>query len=113
MMTEERARMIDPTSVCPDCDQIVDKRVQVNDSGVPFWICPKCGVVHEDRSWYRNVSTDEAGKIIETRRPFGRFVLDTENVIVGIDNSTADVWTEEFVDMAGCLKWLLGEKEVT
>lgn len=56
----------------------------------------------------KEVSPQEARKIIETREPLGLFYrhdYDT-NVYVGIDNSTGDAWVEEFTDIRACARWL-------
>ena len=60
----------------------------------------------------RYISQKQALAIIETRKPIGRFVLDTGIEIIGIDNETGDAWTEEFPDMQECLTWLCGDKEM-
>lgn len=97
---------------CGDCGKLVLRNIHIGRRGVPFWECPACGVYHEDWSWYRRISQEEATSIIETRKPKGLFVLDTGIEIVGIDNLTGDAWTEEFPDMEECLNWLVGNKEV-
>lgn len=94
---------------CPDCGELVSRDIKIDRDGFPFWACPKCGVVHEDRTWYRYIGRKEANQIIEMRKPLGLFVLDTGIEIIGIDNSTGDAWTEEFPDMQECLLWLTRE----
>lgn len=96
---------------CPDCGESSSRTIQFDRQGEPFWMCRKCGTVHEDRSWYRYVSHEKALEIINTRKPLGLFVKDTGIEVIGIDNSTGDAWTEEFPDLGECLRWLAGEEE--
>lgn len=58
------------------------------------------------------VTSDEAERIIETRKPLGRFycIEDTprfHQAYIGIDNSTGDAWVEEFRSLGFCRRWLL------
>lgn len=59
----------------------------------------------------KNITKEEASKIIETREPLGLFYLITvdagKTIFVGIDNSTGDAWTEDFKSFTKCKKWLL------
>lgn len=53
--------------------------------------------------------------IMETRTPFGKFLaLDTYSdgypVLVAMDNSTGDAWTEEFNDIDTAVEWLRGDR---
>lgn len=104
--------MILDVVTCPDCGEMTARDIRIVDDGKPVWACKKCGVVHEDRSWYQMIDQQKASEIIETREPRGRFVLYEGNEVVGIDNETGDAWTEEFPDMLECLSWLCGEKEM-
>lgn len=52
------------------------------------------------------VSSEEAIRIIETRKPSGLFIQQAGDRWVGIDNTTGDAWTEEFEDLNACLSWL-------
>lgn len=100
---------------CPDCSSYVSRDIYFGRFGkrnnVPLWVCPNCGVVHEDYRWFKYVSQQEASAIIEHRGPRGLFVLETGVEYIGIDNSTGDAWTEEFPDLTECMMWLVGEKE--
>lgn len=100
---------------CPDCSSYVSRDIYFGRFGkrnnVPLWVCPNCGVVHEDYRWFKYVSQQEASAIIEHRGPRGLFVLETGVEYIGIDNSTGDAWTEEFPDLTECMIWLAGEKE--
>ena len=42
--------------------------------------------------------------------PLGLFYLEEREKFVGIDNSTGDAWTEEFLDKESCLRWLSREE---
>ena len=59
--------MILEAVVCPDCGELTVRNIQIDEFGTPVWACQKCGVVHEDRSWYRCISQKEAEDIINTR----------------------------------------------
>ena len=83
--------MILEAVVCPDCGELTVRNIQIDEFGTPVWACQKCGVVHEDRSWYRCISQKEAEDIINTREPRGLFLLDT-----GIDIRMKRI----YVDMA-------------
>lgn len=104
--------MILEAVTCPDCGELSVRSIHIDEQGAPFWACKKCGVIHEDRSWYRHISQKQASSIIETRKPIGKFVFDTGIEVIGIDNETGDAWTEEFPDMWECLTWLCGDKEM-
>lgn len=70
------------------------------------------------------VTSEEASKIIETRKPLGKFYevdFEAEEIIyIGIDNTTGDAWVEEFQDIEECICWLnqkeyygdINEKEI-
>ncbi len=107
--------MIAQATRCYDCGSYVSRDIYFGRFGkrnnVPLWVCPNCGVVHEDYRWFKCVSQQEANAIIEHRGPRGLFVLETGVEYIGIDNSTGDAWTEEFPDLTECMMWLAGEKE--
>ena len=106
-------RMILEAVVCPDCGELTVRNIQIDEFGTPVWACQKCGVVHEDRSWYRCISQKEAEDIINTREPRGLFLLDTGIEVVGIDNETGHAWTEEFPGRMECMEWLIGDREAS
>lgn len=113
--TEGGVEMIAQATRCYDCGSYVSRDIYFGRFGkrnnVPLWVCPNCGVVHEDYRWFKYVSQQEANAIIEHRGPRGLFVLETGVEYIGIDNSTGDAWTEEFPDLTECMMWLAGEKE--
>ena len=41
-----------------------------------------------------------------TYRPVGLFYYRDKNIVVGVDNSTGEAWTEEFSSVKKCLAWL-------
>lgn len=57
----------------------------------------------------RKITTKEASKIIDKRKPVGSFYTAENNLYIGIDNNHGDAWTEEFRDIKSCLNWLVGE----
>lgn len=91
---------------CRHCSGFVIRDIQFNEKGNPFWVCPLCGVVEEDHSWYKYVNQKEAIEIIEHRGRRGLFIQENGATYIGIDNSTGDAWVEEFPDLLECLMWL-------
>ena len=65
----------------------------------------------ESKYQIKEVSSDEAGDIINNRKPLGLFLQKDGNVFVAIDNSTGDAWTEEFKNRKSAEKWLLSADE--
>jgi hypothetical protein len=55
------------------------------------------------------VNGEQASHIIETREPIGLFYHQEGEWFVGIDNSTGDAWTEDFISLDLCIKWLKRE----
>lgn len=55
----------------------------------------------------KEITAEQASKIICTRQPLGLFYLLDNGIYVGIDNSTGDAWTEEFFNLRQCKEWLL------
>lgn len=103
--------MIEATR-CPDCGSFVPRNIYFDWMGknenAPLWVCPICGVVHEDHRWYKYVNQQEAIEIIEHRGRRGLFVQEDGATYIGIDNSTGDAWVEEFPNLTECLMWLAG-----
>jgi len=54
------------------------------------------------------ITEEQAGKIIDTREPYGRFIITGDGFFTGIDNTTHDAWTEDFKDIKNCLAFLNG-----
>lgn len=65
----------------------------------------------ESKYQIKEVSSDEAGDIINNRKPLGLFLQKDGNTFVAIDNSTGDAWTEEFKNRRSAEKWLLSADE--
>lgn len=61
---------------------------------------------------FKLIDLERLSEIIRMRKPIGLFLLETEGKFIGIDNSTGNVWIEEFEEEAGCLEWLAGLFEV-
>ena len=103
--------MILEAVTCPDCGELSVRSIHIDERGAPFWACKKCGVIHEDRSWYRYISQKLA--LGHHRNPEADWQVRPRYRIevIGIDNETGDAWTEEFPDMQECLAWLCGDKK--
>lgn len=54
----------------------------------------------------KQITKEQANKIIETRKPLGKFCLVDGNKFVGIDNTDGNAWTEDFTDVNECMRWL-------
>jgi len=86
--------------------------VEYHDTKVIYGSLPeivKRKITAQLKKWALGISTvtsEEASKIIETRKPKGMFYLLDNGVHVGIDNRTGDAWTEDFKSKAACSKWL-------
>lgn len=52
------------------------------------------------------ITNEQARQIIKTRKPIGLFYTKEKDIFVGIDNSSEDAWTEEFLHLEDCLQWL-------
>ncbi len=56
----------------------------------------------------KQVTREEASKIIETSEPRGLFYEIDRDVYVGIDNLDGHAWVEEFKTKGACFDWLNG-----
>ena len=54
----------------------------------------------------QKITPSEGDCILYSRRPFGLFYLIYSGVYIGIDNSKGHAWTEEFLNLRLCKKWL-------
>jgi len=54
----------------------------------------------------KKIAKEEAAKVIDTRKPIGKFYLTQGRTIVGIDNTTGDAWTEEFKSFETFYHWI-------
>ena len=77
--------------------------------GKALGIQMKYGKFLNDMFGIEVVSSKKAEKIIKEGVPKGKFLELTENGYLGIDNTTGDVWTEDFDSLTKCVKWLQGE----
>lgn len=55
---------------------------------------------------YKEITQEQASKIIEARQPLGLFYHQYEKGYVGIDNSDGEAWTEDFSTREECMQWL-------
>jgi len=61
----------------------------------------------------KEINLKKLNKIVRSFKPIGLFFhRHSDDLVIGIDNSTGDCWTEEFEDVDECKKWLRREKEV-
>lgn len=56
------------------------------------------------------ITSNEAEKIIDTRKPLGKFYFKEDGLFIAIDNSTGDAWTEEFKKKQDCFDYLNGKE---
>lgn len=54
------------------------------------------------------IAHEKATKVIDTRKPIGKFLVLNNGIYTGIDNQTGDAWTEGFKSLKDCLEWLKG-----
>jgi len=55
------------------------------------------------------ITSEQADSIIETRKPYGRFlILNRDKTFTGIDNLDGEAFTEDFKDLRNCLAYLHG-----
>lgn len=54
----------------------------------------------------REITNEEGAKIVIEREPRGLFYQKDGDIIVGIDNTTGEEWTEDFKSLDECLAWL-------
>lgn len=52
------------------------------------------------------IKNDRLHKIIDERKPQGRFVSYQDTLWVAVDNRTGDAWTEDFNTLHEALEWL-------
>lgn len=60
----------------------------------------------------QRVSSAFLGRVIEHRTPSGLFLTKEGHKWVAVDNTTGDVWTEEFSRKRQAVRWLRGKFEV-
>lgn len=55
------------------------------------------------------ITSEQADSIIETRKPYGRFlILNKDKTFTGIDNLNGEAFTEDFRNLKNCLAYLNG-----
>lgn len=54
----------------------------------------------------REISREDAYRIITYGKPQGLFFVQEENGFAGINNATGEAWTENFRSKTKCLEWL-------
>lgn len=99
--------MVRFATVCPDCEQFVGKKIQIDKQGDPIWVCPECGAVHCDSSLYKVVADKSAYERIGTIKGVsGLYLFDTGIEVIGVVTDGVDKWEQEFPDRIECLTWL-------
>ena len=58
------------------------------------------------------VSSWRAYQIMMKGKPKGLFYCVCKDVYIGIDNSTGEVWTEEFHNKEDCVNWLINKERI-
>ena len=53
----------------------------------------------------KKITSQKAKQIINTRKPLGKFYFNENDVYIGIDNSTGDVWTQVFFSYDEMATW--------
>ena len=98
--------------ICPHCWEVINPEILSENVGVPgicdgypFYVCPKCGAVSQDDSWYRFIEEDSLEMMLYNKFPRGCFVCDAGIEIIGLDNRCGTVLYEEFPSMKECLEW--------
>lgn len=61
--------------------------------------------MQDKMSGITQLTRDAANTVIKHRAPLGLFFV-VDEVIIGIDNTTGDAWTEEFKELDACIQWL-------
>ena len=69
-------------------------------------------ILFKNRVKIKRVRPEILDEIIESRTPSGHFLAKEGRKWVAVDNSTGDVWTEEFSRKNQAIRWLHGEFEV-
>lgn len=55
----------------------------------------------------KEITSEQASIIIDTRQLSGLIYLLDNGIYIGIDNSTGNAWTEEFLNPLQCKEWLI------
>ena len=99
-------------SVCPDCEELVRKVIDLDQYGDLFWICPFCGVVHSADRWIVRLCSKEDLELVQNNPDrLGRYMFDTGIEVIGIENLDGIITVEEFPDTMECLQWFIGRQE--
>ncbi|MFL0197356.1 hypothetical protein ACJDU8_17575 [Clostridium sp. WILCCON 0269] len=55
------------------------------------------------------ISKEKSSKIIDTRKPYGLFlILNKDGSFAGVDNTAGKAFTEDFKDLKNCIAYLNG-----
>ena len=99
-------------TVCPDCEELVQKVISLDQYGDLYWICPCCGVVHFTDRWVQRIcSKEEFEAVINSPESLGRYMFDTDIEVIGIENLDGNIVIEEFPYKMECLQWFVSRQE--
>ena len=85
------------------------EHITVQDRDVPVvraYIMDRRREARAKANGIQKVTQEEMLKIIEIRKPLGKFYRIEGKTIIAVDNSTGDAWTEEFTDFETFLLWI-------
>jgi len=86
-----------------------NEHITVQDRDVPVvraYIMDRRREARAKANGIQKVTQEEMLKIIEIRKPLGKFYRIEGKTIIAVDNSTGDAWTEEFTDFETFLLWI-------
>ncbi len=87
--------------------------VQERDEGVVrAYIRDRRRAARAAQAGVKKINKAEAAKVINDRKPIGKFCLTEGRTIVGIDNATGEAWTEEFKNFETFLLWITSQMTV-
>ena len=64
------------------------------------------------RGKIQKLTSEEMARVINTREPRGRFYQVEGRIIIGVDNTTGDAWTEDFRDFETFMLWITTQMSV-
>lgn len=99
-------------TVCPDCEEIVRKKIELDQYGSLYWMCPFCGTVHFTDRWVQRLCSQQALEFVQSHpESLGRYMFDTGIEVIGVENLDGNIVIEEFPDTMECLSWFVGRQE--
>lgn len=104
--------MISIPTTCPDCKEAVNgKKIELDQCGNLYWMCPFCGTVHFANKWVRRLCSRQSLEFVLTHpESHGRYMFDTGIEVIGVENLDGKIITEEFLNTMECLGWFVGKQ---